>query len=73
MLVGVAGTGLTFGMWWTYFLIPSAGILAAHRERLFPCGYGHILIFAATGAGLHVRHPLSKARPTSAAWPPYSV
>ena len=56
-LVGVAGTGLTFGMWWTYFLIPSAGILQAHRERVFPWGYGHILIFtaiAATGAGLHV-------------------
>jgi low temperature requirement protein LtrA len=44
-------------MWWTYFLIPSAGILRAHRERVFPWGYGHILIFtaiAATGAGLHV-------------------
>jgi low temperature requirement protein LtrA len=56
-LVGVAGTGLTFGMWWTYFLIPSAGILQAHRERVFPWGYGHILIFtaiAATGAGLQV-------------------
>jgi low temperature requirement protein LtrA len=35
-LVGVAGTGLTFGMWWTYFLIPSARILAANRERAFP-------------------------------------
>jgi low temperature requirement protein LtrA len=56
-LVGVAGTGLTFGMWWTYFLIPSAGILQAHRERAFPWGYGHLLIFTAitaTGAGLHV-------------------
>jgi low temperature requirement protein LtrA len=57
VLVGVAGTGLTFGMWWTYFIIPSAGILQAHRERFFAWGYGHILIFAAiaaTGAGLHV-------------------
>jgi low temperature requirement protein LtrA len=57
VLVGVAGTGLTFGMWWTYFLIPSAGILGAHRERVFPWGYGHMLVFtaiAATGAGLHV-------------------
>jgi low temperature requirement protein LtrA len=56
-LVGVAGTGLTFGMWWIYFLIPSAGILQAHRERVFGWGYGHIVIFsaiAATGAGLHV-------------------
>jgi hypothetical protein len=57
VLVGVAGTGLTFGMWWTYFLIPYAGILHAHRERVFPWGYGHILIFtaiAATGVRLHV-------------------
>jgi low temperature requirement protein LtrA len=57
VLVGVAGTGLTFSMWWVYFLIPSAGILAVHRERVFGWGYGHILIFAAiaaTGAGLHV-------------------
>jgi low temperature requirement protein LtrA len=56
-LVGVAGTGLTFGMWWVYFMIPSAGVLQAHRERVFPWGYGHIVIFtaiAATGAGLHV-------------------
>jgi low temperature requirement protein LtrA len=57
VLVGVAGTGLTFGMWWTYFIIPSAGILQVHRERFFAWGYGHILLFAAiagTGAGLHV-------------------
>jgi low temperature requirement protein LtrA len=57
VLVGVAGTGLTFSMWWVYFLIPSAGILGAHRERVFPWGYGHMLVFtaiAATGAGLHV-------------------
>jgi low temperature requirement protein LtrA len=57
VLVGVAGTGLTFGMWWTYFLVPAAGILEAHRDRVFPWGYGHIPIFAAiaaTGAGLHV-------------------
>ncbi len=56
-LVAVAGTGLTFGMWWMYFTIPSAQVLRAHRERAFPWGYGHILIFgsiAATGAGLQV-------------------
>jgi low temperature requirement protein LtrA len=56
-LVGVAGTGLTFGMWWVYFLVPSAAILQAHRERVFPWAYGHVLVFAAiaaTGAGLHV-------------------
>lgn len=56
-LVAVAGTGLTFGMWWMYFTIPSAQVLRTHRERAFPWGYGHILIFgsiAATGAGLQV-------------------
>jgi low temperature requirement protein LtrA len=56
-LVAVAGTGLTFGMWWMYFTIPSAQVLRAHRERAFPWGYGHILIFGsivAIGAGLQV-------------------
>jgi low temperature requirement protein LtrA len=56
-LVAVAGTGLTFGLWWMYFTVPSAEVLHVHRERGLPWGYGHILIFgsiAATGAGLHV-------------------
>lgn len=56
-LVAVAGTGLTFGLWWMYFMIPSAEVLHAHRERAFPWGYGHLLIFGSivgTGAGLHV-------------------
>ncbi len=57
VLVCIAGTGLTFGMWWIYFLLPSAEILHRFRERCFVWGYGHIPIFAsivATGAGLHV-------------------
>lgn len=52
-----AGVVLTFGMWWTYFVMPWAEILHHHRERSFFWGYGHILIFAslaATGAGFHV-------------------
>ena len=52
----VAGTGLTFGMWWIYFAVPAADLLHAHRERSFPFGYLHILLFGAivaTGAGLH--------------------
>jgi low temperature requirement protein LtrA len=56
-LVAIAGTGLTFGLWWIYFTVPSAEVLQIHRERAFPWGYGHMLIFgsiAATGAGLHV-------------------
>ncbi|HJY43148.1 MAG TPA: low temperature requirement protein A [Propionibacteriaceae bacterium] len=56
-LVAVAGTGLTFGLWWMYFTVPSAEVLHVHRERGLSWGYGHMLIFgsiAATGAGLHV-------------------
>ena len=56
-LVALAGTGLTFGMWWMYFMIPGADVLHRHRERSFAWGYGHIPLFAAiagTGAGLHV-------------------
>jgi low temperature requirement protein LtrA len=56
-LVAVAGIGLTFGMWWVYFMVPSGDLLHAHRERSFAWGYGHMVIFgsiAATGAGLHV-------------------
>jgi low temperature requirement protein LtrA len=56
VLVAVAGTGLTFGMWWVYFVVPAAELLDAHRERSFGYGYLHILVFGsivATGAGLH--------------------
>jgi len=57
-LVAVAGTALTFGMWWIYFLIPSAEVLHVRRdERSFGWGYGHIPLIGAvvgTGAGLHV-------------------
>jgi low temperature requirement protein LtrA len=57
VLVAVAGIGLTFGLWWMYFTVPAGEVLHVHRERVFPWGYGHILIFgsiAGTGAGLHV-------------------
>ena len=56
VFVGVAGTGLTFGMWWTYFVLPHADLLHARRERSFWFGYLPILVFGAivaTGAGLH--------------------
>jgi low temperature requirement protein LtrA len=56
VLVAVAGTGLTFGMWWVYFVVPAADLLHAHRDRSFGYGYSHILLFGsivATGAGLH--------------------
>jgi len=56
-LVCIAGVGLTFGMWWVYYMLPSGEMLHAHRRRSFVWGYGHMIIFAsivATGAGLHV-------------------
>ena len=56
VLVAVAGTGLTFGMWWMYFAVPAADLLHAHRDRAFGFGYLHIVLFGAivgTGAGLH--------------------
>ncbi|WP_377319902.1 low temperature requirement protein A [Pimelobacter simplex] len=56
-LLALAGTALTFGIWWSYFVIPFADILHAHRERSFSFGYGHMPLFGsivAVGAGLHV-------------------
>jgi low temperature requirement protein LtrA len=55
--VVVAGIGLTFGMWWTYFIVPQRDLLHAHRERSFSFGYFPIVTLGAivaTGAGLHV-------------------
>jgi len=56
VLVGVAGVGLTFGMWWIYFAVPSSVLLHADRSRAIPLNYTHIPVFCsivATGAGLH--------------------
>ena len=56
-LVCIAGIGLTFGMWWVYYILPSAQMLHAHRNRAFVWGYGQMVIvtsIVATGAGLHV-------------------
>jgi low temperature requirement protein LtrA len=56
-LVSIAGVGLTFGMWWVYYMLPSARVLHTHRDRAFVWGYGQMVIVAsivATGAGLHV-------------------
>jgi low temperature requirement protein LtrA len=56
ILLAIAGTGLTFGMWWVYFAVPMADLLHSHRERSFAFGYLHFPLFGAivaTGAGLH--------------------
>jgi low temperature requirement protein LtrA len=55
-VLGLAGVGVTFGVWWTYFVVPHGELLHAHQERSFGWGYGHILLFGvvvAIGAGLH--------------------
>ncbi len=57
VLIVVAGTGLTFGLWWIFFTVPSAEVLQRHRERALGWGYLHIPLFAsitAVGAGLQV-------------------
>lgn len=57
VLVCMAGVGLTFGIWWTYQLLPSARILHEHRDRVFVWAYIQMLICSTTvamGAGLHV-------------------
>ena len=38
VVLGLAGTALTFGMWWIYFILPMGGILARHRERVVRLG-----------------------------------
>lgn len=56
-LLTTAGTALTFGMWWSYFVVPTGEILHARRERSFGFGYGAMGLFGAivaVGAGLHV-------------------
>jgi len=56
VLVAVAGTGLTFGMWWVYFIVPQSRLLHVRRELSFRFGYMHLVVFGAivgTGAGLH--------------------
>jgi low temperature requirement protein LtrA len=56
-LLAVAGTGLTFGMWWMYFIVPTADVLHAHRRRGFVWGYTQMAVFGsivATGAGLDI-------------------
>lgn len=56
-MVGLAGTGLTFGMWWIYYMVPAAEVLERRRDRAFVWGYGQMLIvtaIVATGAGLQV-------------------
>ena len=56
VVLGLAGVALTFGLWWTYFVIPHGHLLTAFRHRSFAWGYGQMFVFGAVvamGAGLH--------------------
>ncbi|WP_439032985.1 low temperature requirement protein A [Gordonia terrae] len=56
-LLGFTTMTATFAMWWIYSVIPSGEVLHAHREKAFPWGYGHIVLFMSAvgvGVGLHV-------------------
>lgn len=55
--VVITGIGLTFGMWWVYFMLPFATCLQYRPTYGYFFGYGHILAFvgiAGAGAGLHI-------------------
>ena len=70
VLVGIAGTGLIFGMWWVYYLVPSGEILERHRDRASVWGYVQMLIVSsivATGAGLRVAADAIEGRATISA------
>jgi low temperature requirement protein LtrA len=56
-LACVAGMGLTFGIWWVYYLLPSAQVLHEHRNRALIWGSLQTVIvvsIVAAGAGLQV-------------------
>ncbi len=53
----VAGIGMAFGMWWSYFCVPYGEFLHLRPDKAFGWAYSHLVLFAsiaATGAGLHV-------------------
>ena len=57
VLVLAAGVGLSFALWWTYFILPTGTVLQRHRNRVWWWSYGHMVLYAAiaaTGAGIHV-------------------
>ena len=61
MLVAVAGTGLTFGLWWMYFTLPAGQMLHVHRELVFSDG---------CPSGLSVKSPqLAPALWSCQPWP----
>lgn len=56
-LIVVAGTALTLGSWWVYFIVPSAFVLERRRQLGKFWSYFHVLVFTsivAMGAALHL-------------------
>lgn len=56
-LNALAGTGIIFGVWWIYYLLPSGEVLHVHRVRSFVWGYGQMVLIAAIvaiGTGLEL-------------------
>jgi len=57
IILGLTAMGVTFAMWWLYFLLPNGEALREFPQRCFGFGYGSIPLLmacAAVGAGLHV-------------------
>lgn len=56
-VLGLAAMGVTFMMWWLYFLLPNGEVLGGRRDKSFGFGYASMPLYmgcAAVGAGLHV-------------------
>lgn len=52
-----AGVGLTFGLWWMYFMVPFGWVLQRFRTQFPAFLYIHFVLYigiVAIGAGLHV-------------------
>ncbi len=58
-LLAVAGTGLTFGLWWMYFVVPWGEVLGRHRSAR---QYGASATSCSSG--------LSRLQAAACTWPP---
>lgn len=64
LAIGI-GIVISFALWWTYFLMPSARILEIRRDKMMPWAYGHLPALAsivAVGSGLQLLGYLHDSR-----------
>ncbi|SDY53090.1 low temperature requirement protein A [Herbiconiux ginsengi] len=57
VMIAASGLVLAAGIWWAYYLVPSAVMLRRRPERVFAWRYTHLLVWAAipaVGAGLRL-------------------